>query len=232
MADQVKARWHGDNYQARIFWQNALNLLDPTSGVFEVSFEADGPKSFDDVVVKYDPPIPRSGAQRVPAEYHQVKWHVASGGRFGYEDFIDPAFIGAQSFSLLQRLQQAARPPGRRAFPFMTTTASKTAIRLVIWFRAMTRRYSVSVSLTAPLIGAAWGRCGSVGETIWAWHRMRNSGDVVGGLRVFEGHRSLEELRTEINLRARVVGLLTCETSSDFRYDKLARQLKFAESTT
>ena len=29
MADAVVARWHGDNYQARVFWENALNLLLP-----------------------------------------------------------------------------------------------------------------------------------------------------------------------------------------------------------
>ena len=27
MVDAVTARWHGDNYQARIFWENAFNLL-------------------------------------------------------------------------------------------------------------------------------------------------------------------------------------------------------------
>ncbi len=51
MVDAVVPRWHGDNYQARIFWENALNLLDPTSCVVEVTFEANGPKAFDDVVV-------------------------------------------------------------------------------------------------------------------------------------------------------------------------------------
>ena len=106
MVDAVVPRWHGDNYQARIFWENAINLLDPTSCVVEVTFEANGPKAFDDVVVKYHPPVTRSGPERVSAEYHQVKWHTEYGGRFGYEDFIDPAFIGAQTFSLLERLQQ------------------------------------------------------------------------------------------------------------------------------
>ncbi len=59
MADAVIAPWHGGNYQARIFWQNALNLLSDHACVIEVTFEANGPKVFDDVVVKYDPPIPR-----------------------------------------------------------------------------------------------------------------------------------------------------------------------------
>lgn len=37
---------------------------------------------------------------------------------------------------------------------------------------------------------------------------------------------SLEELRSQINLRAKVVGLISCSENSDFRYDELARQLK------
>ncbi len=50
---------------------------------------------------------------------------------------------------------------------------------------------------------------------------------VVSGLRVLEGHRTLEELRSEINLKATVVGVLACNAAeSDFRYDELARQLK------
>jgi hypothetical protein len=65
MADAGMARWHGDNYQARVFWENAFNLLMPHSCVVEVTFEADGPKAFDDVVVKYDPPVARSGPERV-----------------------------------------------------------------------------------------------------------------------------------------------------------------------
>ena len=59
MADAVMARWHGDNYQARVFWENAFNLLLPNSSVVEVTFEANGPKAFDDVVVKYDPAVAR-----------------------------------------------------------------------------------------------------------------------------------------------------------------------------
>ena len=50
------------------------------------------------MVVKYDPPVARCGPDRISAKYHQVKWHVRTGGRFGYEDFIDPDFIGAQTF--------------------------------------------------------------------------------------------------------------------------------------
>jgi hypothetical protein len=66
---------------------------------------------------------------------------------------------------------------------------------------------------------------------LWREHlNLVNDDDlrmVVTGFRVLEGHRSLEELRSQINLRAQVVGLLSCsDACSDFRYDELARQLK------
>jgi len=49
----------------------------------------------------------------------------------------------------------------------------------------------------------------------------------VRGLRVLEGHLSLDELRAQINIKARIAGVLTCSAAdSDFRYDELARQLK------
>jgi len=50
---------------------------------------------------------------------------------------------------------------------------------------------------------------------------------VLEGFRILEGHRSLEEVRAEINVKAQLVGLLAqADDESDFRYDELARQLK------
>jgi len=75
--------------------------------VIEVTYEADKPKAFDDVVVRYGLP---SRGQRVPVsprDYYQIKWHTAADERFGFEDLFDPGLIGAASFSLLRRLQQA-----------------------------------------------------------------------------------------------------------------------------
>ena len=195
MADAVTARWHGDNYQARVFWENALNLLDDQSCVVEVTFEANGPKSFDDVVVHYEPPVARSGPDRVSAEYHQIKWHVETGGRFGYEDLVRPDFIGAKSVSLLQRLKDAhGKVPARESanFTFLTT-------------------YKV--------------------RRLWRDHLGLENNDelkaLLRGFRVIEGYRTLDELRSQINFKAKVVGVMGMSASeSDFRYDELARQLK------
>lgn len=228
MADAVIARWHGDNYQARVFWENAFNLLLPHSCVVEVTFEANGPKAFDDVVVKYDPPVVRSGPDRVAAEYHQVKWHVQTGGRFGYEDFVDPDFIGAQSFSLLERLQQARRtaPPSAH-FAFLTTYRIKDGDPLADLISGHDKTLLVERLFDDTTDRSRMGKV----RKRWREHLKLTSDDelktVVRGLRVLDGHRSLEELRAEINLKAQVVGVLACNAAeSDFRYDELARQLK------
>lgn len=42
MSESIVYSWHGNNYQARVFWENAMHLLDADSCVVEVTFEADG----------------------------------------------------------------------------------------------------------------------------------------------------------------------------------------------
>ena len=146
MADAIVATWHGGNYQARVFWQNALCILMDYSPISEVSFEADGPKAFDDVVVKYDPPIARSGSERVSADYHQIKWHVDTGGRFGYEDLTKPEFIGAASRSV--------KMPARRVFG-VPSVVIKTQPRRS---RCMARMASVTLSDGEKSSGVRVGR--------------------------------------------------------------------------
>jgi SMODS-associated and fused to various effectors sensor domain len=228
MAEAVTARWHGDNYQSRIFWENAFNLLLPNSSVVEVTFEANGPKAFDDVVVKYDPPVARSGRERVSADYHQVKWHVQTGGRFGFEDFIDPDFIGAQSFSLLERLRDArVTAPASAHFTFLTTYRIKDGDPLADLISGHDRTLMVERLFEGKTDRSRMGRV----RKRWREHLKLNTDEelkaVIRGLRVIDGHRSLDELRSEINFRATVVGVLACNAAdSDFRFDELARQLK------
>lgn len=228
MAEAVVARWHGDNYQARIFWENALNLLLDGSCVVEVTFEANGPKAFDDVIVKFDPPVPRSGAERVSAEYTQVKWHVQTGGRFGYKEFTDPDFIGAKSFSLLQRLQQAraTAPPSAR-FSFLTTYRTADGDPLAELISGNDKSLLVEKLFDGTTDRS---RMGAV-RKCWRDHLQLPDDAaleaVVRGLCIHEGYRSLDELRTQINFRAQAVGILACNAAdSDFRFDELARQLK------
>jgi hypothetical protein len=230
MADAVLPRWHGDNYQARVFWENALNLLDDgTSCIVEVTFEADGPKAFDDVVVRYNPAVVRSGAERITADYHQVKWHVEYGGRFGFVDFIDPAFIGATSFSILQRLKEARVKAGAGAcFSFITTYRIADGDPLGELISANDRSLLVEKLFDGTKTDGS--RMGAV-RKLWREHLGLPDNDalreVLTGFRIFDGHRSLEELKESITWRAKTVGIITTSpTSSDFRLDELARALK------
>lgn len=230
MADAVLPRWHGDNYQARVFWENALNLLDDgASCIVEVAFEADGPKAFDDVVVRYDPAVVRTGPERINADYHQVKWHVDTGGRFGYEDLVDPAFIGATTYSILQRLDEARKKAGPNAcFSFLTTYRIKDGDPLADLVSGNDRSLLVERLFDGTKTDGS--RMGAV-RKLWREHLGLPDNDalraVLTGFRIFDGHRSLEELKENIIWRAKTVGVITTlPTSSDFRLDELARALK------
>jgi hypothetical protein len=230
MVEAITASWHGNNYQARIFWENAFNLLVPESCVVEVTFEANGPKSFDDVVVRYEPAITRSGPKRVPADYHQVKWHVERAGRFGYRDFVSPDFIGAKSMSLLQRLRDAkSTAPDGSNFTFLTTYRVADGDQLA----ELIAGTDGSLLLDRLFDGTKTDKS-KMGKVRKCWRDHLKIGEddtklreILEGLRILEGYRSLDELRTQINFRAQAVGILACHASdSDFRFDELARQLK------
>jgi SMODS-associated and fused to various effectors sensor domain len=101
------ARRQGDDFQARLFWLKATSLLDPNSPIVKVAYEV-GPKSFDDIVIEYDPsaaPLDHEG-KPIYRRYIQCKWHTTA-GIFGYQDLADPAFVNATRYSLLQRAHQA-----------------------------------------------------------------------------------------------------------------------------
>lgn len=228
MADAITAQWHGHNYQSRIFWLNAMDLLRPDTCVSRVTFEANGPKAFDDVVVYYEPPVARSGPQPIAAEYHQIKWHVETGGRLGYEDLILPKYIGAKTVSLLERLRdarQSAQGPAR----MLLVTPDRIVDGDPLGRLISANDHSL---LTERLFDGTTdrSRMGKV-RRCWREHLALSDDDalreIVEGLAIIEGYRTLQQLRDEINLKAETVGLSPCRASeSDFRYDELARQLK------
>src|SRR5712691_2455002 len=106
MTRAIVALRQGEDFQARLFWLKAAALLDPRSPVVKVAYET-GPKSFDDILMEYDPsaaPIDHEG-KPIYRRHMQCKWHTTA-GTFGYEDSIDPAFINAERYSLLQRVHK------------------------------------------------------------------------------------------------------------------------------
>lgn len=107
MAKQIVARQQGDDYQARWFWLQACSLLDDFSKVERVVHEDDALKSFDDVAVYYRSGYTSNRGMPLNADFYQVKFHVTSNGALSGEAFCDPAFIGATTVSLLQRMKNA-----------------------------------------------------------------------------------------------------------------------------
>lgn len=109
MANAITARVQGDEYQARIFWLEATRLYADQPVVTAVGYEVDGVRAFDDVAVFYDGPHGCGTDPGVRADYYQVKFHVTLAGAFTAEALTQPAFIGAERVSLLQRLRDAQR---------------------------------------------------------------------------------------------------------------------------
>lgn len=228
MSKAVAPRWHGDNYQSRFFWIHAASLLDPDKPeVVEVTFEADGPKAFDDVVVRYDPGRPSaSGSGRVTVDYHQIKWHVDRGGRFGFEDLTKPAFINAKTTSILERLKEAkAGAVEGAAFHLITTDRMADGDPL----NDLVSPTDGSLRLNVLKEGKTHkSRMGEV-RKCWREHLKLASDEelfaVIDGLHIKDSHHDLEYLRQMVNLRFRLVGLVGAESETAFIYDEAARQL-------
>lgn len=227
MSNAPAARWHGDNYQARVFWENALGLLRPKSPIRAVTFEADEPRSFDDVVVHYDPPVPRTAADRMTADHMQIKWHVTDGGRFGFADLIDPAFSGATSISLLQRLMAASQSADAGAcFTLVTTDRIRDDDQLA----DLISNNDMALSMDRLFEGKTdASRFGQV-RALWRSHLGLSSDEelrpVLRNFRIRQGAPPLEILKTSVVTLGAAVGVTFNETTSDFRPDELARRLK------
>jgi hypothetical protein len=122
MAGSITARHQGDDYQARWFWMHACDLFYPEKHVLQVGYELNNIKSLDDIGVFYDKRMIDEEGDPLTADYIQVKFHVVRGGAITWQGLMDPAFINADSVSVLQRLKNAQRryaPDGKgvRFFP-------------------------------------------------------------------------------------------------------------------
>ncbi len=228
MTDAVVAISHGFDYQARFFWIHAALLRDPAHEyVVEVTYEADSPKAFDDVVVRYEPSRASTGEARVSTDYFQIKYHEAMGSSFGYQDLIEPSFIGATSLSILERLLQAKKTaPPHSAFHLVTTSrvADGDPLQEIISNEDSSLRLK---KLFVP--GGDRSRMGKV-RKLWREHlKLETDQDlraVLQGVHISSSYRTLTALRDEVNMRFAIVGLEPCSHESAFKYDAAARTLK------
>ncbi|MDH6167126.1 hypothetical protein M2282_002275 [Variovorax boronicumulans] len=234
MANAVEAGWHGHDYQARFFWIHASALRDPEkTHVVEVSYEADGPKAFDDVIVRYDPPRVSMSSRRVSVDFHQIKYHVTLGGSFGYEDLVNPAFVGATKFSVLERLKQAkSTASAHSAFTLVTVDAFKTGDPLGSIVSSKDFSLRMDKLFDGTTDRSAMGKV----RKLWREHLGLSKDEdlraVLEGFHITSSQRSLEQLRDEVNLHFRLVGLVSCNNTVEFRFDAAARALKSSGRST
>lgn len=229
MADAVVANWSGHDYQARLFWIKASALRDPAQQyVIEVTYEADAPKSFDDVVVRYDPPRQNALGFPIVADYHQVKFHMNVAGRFGYEDFVRPEFLGAKTISLLQRLKDAKKIAApNSAFTLVTIDSIRDGDPLAKLVSGIDG--SLILDNLFDKTKTDDSIMGQV-RKLWREHLELSSNEelraVLEGMRISAGYATLETLRDQVNLNFKVVGLLPCHEDAGFKYDAAIRALK------
>jgi hypothetical protein len=98
----------GFNYQANYAWLFICSMLMKHSHIEYIEYEAEGNKSFDDIIVHFHREKPRLDCNNNPIyiECYQVKFHVDYSSVLTLTNLMDPAFIGAKTKSILNRLKE------------------------------------------------------------------------------------------------------------------------------
>ena len=223
------ARRRGDDFQARIFWLRATQLLDAASPVVRVSYEQ-GPRAFDDIQIEYrrgDGPRDHDG-EPIVREFIQCKWH-ARAGTFGYKDLVDPAFVNANRLSLLQRALDAQRqlaPDGRgMRFELLTNWRIASDDPLLELIGKSSDAIDVERLFSGRTERSATGKV----RRVWREHLDIDDDELhrlASVLAIAESPESLASVRNRLDERFAVVGLRRVAVSeSGFLYDDLAFKL-------
>lgn len=118
MSNAPTALLRGFDFQARVFWHRASEMLLKPQLVGRVGYEVEGLCGWDDVVVEYANGFADEFSDPLKFEVHQVKFHVDATHSITTNDFIDPAFLGTKQASLLKRLAGAKGVFDSRGVPF------------------------------------------------------------------------------------------------------------------
>jgi hypothetical protein len=228
MANAVLARQRGDDYQPRVFWLEACRLFLRRSKVARVAFEWNRIRAFDDVVVTYAVPLPDERGGVISADYFQAKFHVDQAGSLTAESLIDPAAIGATSFSLLERLHAGVKAAG--GVPSRFNLVSAWGVHPDDGLAELVSNRNGELRLDRLFDGTTDKSVRGRIRKAWREHLGLKSDDelreVVTPLRIHAPFRSLEALRIELNFRLVAAGLLPVEDAHQGHpYDDLVRKL-------
>lgn len=218
----------GDEYQILWFWLQVCKLFNPRTKVTVVEFESNDVKGFDDVVVHFEGALDKLGRPHL-RDCYQVKFHVTGGGAITGSALCDPAFINAESISLLQRLYGAYKKDGGAA-------AGCNHILLSPWQVHPDDALATVHDLSDH--GIDWDRLvkGKTAKSatgalrqLWRDHLGLISDDalkeVISGLRLSQTG-SIDDLRRRLNENLMMAGLRAIDLSSDVDpYQELAREL-------
>lgn len=228
MANANIPRIRGDDYQARTFWLRACGLFQGGTRVQRVALEQYGVKTFDDVVVYYDGTMIDEDGRRLDGDYLQVKFHVTGQGSFTARAMTDPAFINAESVSLLQRLRvaQLAHAPDGYGARFLLLKPwqilpSDPLAKLVMNENGRLR-------LDLLFSGGSRSEMGKV-RALWRKHLTLATDEelrpIVRPLRLI-GSPDLVELTQQLNIALVDAGLTRVDEGGYLnQYDDLARKL-------
>src|SRR4029077_13929672 len=117
-----------------------------------------------------------------------------------YVDFVEPAFIGAPTFSLLERLREARQTaPSSAHFSFLTTYRINDGDPLAELVSGHDKTLLIERLFDGKTDRSRMGKV----RKCWREHlKLGSNGEleaVIRGFRVIDGHRSLDELRSEFN---------------------------------
>lgn len=228
MARANVARRQGDDFQARLFWLKAASLLDPNKPAIKVAFET-GPKSFDDILVEYDPngALRDHDGERVSREHIQCKWHTTA-GTFGYEELIDPAFLNASRHSLLERARNAQANGAngvRGRLKLVTNWRLRHDDPMVLLVRKESDALDVDRLFDGTTDRSQMGKV----RKLWCEHLGVNEDGlrlIASVLSIAETTESLASLRERLDGRFATVGMKRVpDGDSAFFYDDLAFKL-------
>ena len=231
MATTLKAPYDGADYQARIFWNQALRLLAESSVVAAVEYECRGAKSIDDVAVFYTTPI-NEAATLIDCDYYQVKFHTKQ-KPFGYEDLMSPAFINAEKFSFLERLRDCYREQQKRGRSCRFFLSSPSPVNGDDALAQLIKNDAGGLDVETLMTKGPRSEIGKVREA-WRKHLGVDADELKGimaSLRI-QNPGQLEYQKTLLGLRLKLAGVKEPDATTLANvYDDLARKMVQAKLT-